>query len=193
MNAKPADASRGRLQFLLVAVVFAGPLILAAWMYYSGSAFAPKSGTNSGVLLQPIVSLTEILPESPIHAEAGDLWILLYSNDEACGDPCLETLYRLRQSRLMLGNDMIRVVRVFLHGDSAPDTVRLEEQHAGLITTTDKDLGELLERKRPPEMPAGGVYLIDPLGNLVMYFSPDLDPKDMVSDIEHLLRLSHIG
>jgi hypothetical protein len=39
----------------------------------------------------------------------------------------------------------------------------------------------------------GGVYLIDPLGNLVMYFPPDLDPKDAVRDIKHLLKLSNIG
>ena len=93
----------------------------------------------------------------------------------------------------MLGKDMNRVVRVFLHSESAPDTVFIEEQHTGLITTTDKGLGELLERKRPSEIPAGGCYLIDPLGNLVMYFSPELDPKDMVGDIDHLLRLSRIG
>jgi hypothetical protein len=50
-----------------------------------------------------------------------------------------------------------------------------------------------LEQKRPKEQRPGGCYLIDPLGNLVMYFPPDLDPKEMVGDIKHLLRLSHIG
>jgi hypothetical protein len=43
------------------------------------------------------------------------------------------------------------------------------------------------------DLPAGGYYLVDPLGNLVMYFRPDLDPSDMVDDIKHLLRLSRIG
>ncbi len=93
----------------------------------------------------------------------------------------------------MLGKDMPRVVRVFLHGDSAPDTVSLAQQHAGPITISDKDLGALLEEKRSAELQAGGCYLIDPLGNLVMYFLPGLNPKDMVADIKHLLKLSHIG
>ena len=46
---------------------------------------------------------------------------------------------------------------------------------------------------KPTELPAGGYYLIDPLGNLVMYFRPDMNPSDMVDDIKRLLRLSRIG
>ena len=117
----------------------------------------------------------------------------MYANLAQCDDACRNALVRLRQSRLMLGKDMPRVVRVFLHGDSGPDTVSLAQQHAGLITISDKDLGALLEEKRPAELQAGGCYLIDPLGNLVMYFLPGLNPKDMVADIKHLLKLSHIG
>jgi hypothetical protein len=39
----------------------------------------------------------------------------------------------------------------------------------------------------------GGIYLIDPLANLVMYFPPDLGPRELVDDVKHLLRLSRIG
>ena len=88
---------------------------------------------------------------------------------------------------------MGRVQRVFLHGASLPDTVFLADEHPGLITIIDSELDALLENKRPEELPAGGYYLIDPLGNIVMYFRPDLDPADMVDDIKHLLRLSRIG
>jgi len=93
----------------------------------------------------------------------------------------------------MLGKEMDRVRRVFLHGDSLPDTVFLTEEHPGLITIEDSSLSGLLNNKRPAELPAGGYFLIDPLGNLVMYFQPDLDPAKMVDDIKHLLRLSRIG
>ena len=54
-------------------------------------------------------------------------------------------------------------------------------------------LDALLNNKRPAELPAGGYYLVDPLGNLVLYFRPDLDPSEMVDDIKHLLKLSRIG
>lgn len=183
----------GRLQFLLIAAVFGVPLLLAAWMYYFNSSMTPDSGTNKGALLLPIVSLGDEVPQSEIHKARQNQWLMLYSNIGECDEECGQALVRLRQSRLMLGKDMRRVGRVFLHGDSLPDTVVLEEQHAGLIIMTDSKLSVLLEGKRPTTLASGGCYLIDPLGNLVMYFPPDLNPKEMVGDIKHLLKLSHIG
>ena len=183
----------GRLQLLSIAAVFVVPLLLAAWLYYSDTSLAPDSGTNNGALLLPIVSLREEMPESALHVIPSNQWLMLYPNIAGCDAKCDEALVRLRQSRLMLGKDMGRVGRVLLHGDSAPDTVDINEQHAGLITISDKALIRLLEQKRPQELQQGGCYLVDPLGNLVMYFSPDLNPKEMVGDIKHLLKLSHIG
>ena len=193
MTAEPKKAALGRLQLLGIAAVFAVPLALAAWMYYFDNSLAPGSGSNNGALLLPIVSLSDDLAQSEIHNIGSNQWLMLYANNDACDDQCDDALVRLRQTRLMLGKDMQRVKRVFLHGDSLPDTVTLEEQHAGLITMTDNDLNMLLEMKRPAELQPGGCYLIDPLGNLVMYFPPNLDPKEMVGDIKHLLKLSHIG
>ena len=51
----------------------------------------------------------------------------------------------------------------------------------------------VLDNKKPDALEAGGYYLIDPHGNLVLYFSPDIDPRDMVDDIKRLLKLSRIG
>ena len=183
----------GQPQMLLVAGFFLGPLMLAALMYYGGSYSAVDGGTNKGALLQPFVNLGEALPASRIHEIVEHQWLMVYSNTGLCGSECESSLLTLRQTRLMLGKEMDRVERVFLHGDTAPDTVFIEEQHTGLKTITDTGLGELLEGKRPVNLDNGGIFLIDPLGNLVMYFPPNLDPKDTVSDIKHLLRLSRIG
>lgn len=182
----------GRLQLSIIALVFFGPLILATWMYMTGR-LAPAGGTNHGALLQPVVNLEGVLPEWPALAPAQGRWLMLYANDSACDDGCRNALFRLRQTHLMIGKDMDRVARVFLHGDVLPDTVFLAEEHPGLISITDNGLMRLLEDKRPAELMPGGIFLVDPLTNLVMYFPPDLDPRDMVADVKHLLRLSHIG
>lgn len=184
---------KGRLQLALIALAFFGPLVLAAWLYFGGQGLQPRSRTNHGALLQPIVNVTEVLPDTAIAAHVGTSWLLIYVNEGDCDDACGQALYTLRQSRLMLGNDMDRLERVFLHGESAPDTVFLADEHAGLITLKDGSLTELLENKKPADLAAGGYFLIDPLGNLVMYFRPGLDPGEMVEDIEHLLKLSRIG
>ena len=184
--------TRGRLVFLLLAAVFLGPLALAAWMYHAGQ-LQPEGRTNHGVLLEPIVSLPDAVADSPLHTAGDGHWILLYANDAACNEACRDSLYTLRQSRLMLGRDMDRLVRVFLPGETPPDTLFLAEEHEGLVALQDSALQVLLNNKKPTEVPAGGYFLVDPLGNLVMYFEPGIDPSAMVEDIEHLLELSRIG
>lgn len=183
---------RGRLQLAIIALVFLGPLGLATWMYMSG-ALAPAGRSNYGVLLVPVISLADVAPESPVITIATGQWLMLYANTDQCADSCQAALYRMQQSRLMIGREMDRVVRVFLHGDSATDTVFTEGEQPGLKTINDKGLAMLLEQNRPSETMPGGIYLIDPLANLVMYFPPDLNPRDMVDDIKHLLKLSQIG
>jgi hypothetical protein len=173
-------------------LVFVGPLLLAAWMYF-GQSWQPAGRTNHGLLLDPIVSVWDELPSSPLMAESADHWLMIYANAAPCDAECRESLHLLRQSRLVLGNKMTRVLRVFLHGDSPPDKVFLEKQHQGLITIRDDGLFRLLTESTSGALMPGGIYLVDPLGNLVMYFSPDLDPGDMVDDIKHLLEFSRIG
>ena len=182
----------GQLQISIIALVFFGPLIVATWMYMTGQ-LTPAGHTNNGTLLDPIVNLAETLPESALVTRPGAPWQLVYANEELCEAACGEALYLLRQTRLMLGNEMDRVERIFLHGESPPDRVFLDDQHRGLITISDKGLGKLLEERRPKAQAPGGIYLVDPLDNLIMYFSPDIDPGDMVDDLKHLLELSRIG
>ena len=184
---------KGRIQLLLVAAVFLGPLALAAWLYFAGQGHSPDGRTNNGALLEPIVNLAELLPNSPLHEHGDGHWVLLYANPGACSDACEFSLYTLRQSRLMLGKEMDRLVRVFLRGDTAPDTVLLADEYKGLITLQDSSLNDVLDNKRPAALEAGGYFLVDPLGNLVLYFRPDIEPSAMVEDIKHLLELSRIG
>lgn len=184
---------RPSVQLGILALLFAGPLLVSFWLYYGGHALQPAARTNHGILLDPIIDLDEVAT-NPAWAEAArDHWVLLYANARECDDACRDALYTLRQSRLMLGQDMHRLKRVFLHGEAPPDRVFLDERHQGLATLEDRALQRELEALRPANADAGGYYLVDPLGNLVMYFPPDIVPGDMVDDIEHLLELSRIG
>ena len=191
MAAEP-KTGRGRAQLLMIALAFFGPLLLATWMYQSG-IFTPGGRTNYGELLEPVTNLHDVAPGSPVLAAGDGHWLMLYRDPSACAADCEAALYRLRQTRLMLGNEMDRVLRVFLHGVEPPDTVFIEGEHPGLITMNDKGLSDFLASRLPPDRVPGGIFLVDPLGNLVMYFPPDLDPRDMVDDMKHLLELSRIG
>lgn len=197
MSNEQPNKPRGRIKLALIAAVFLAPLAAAIWLYVASPGLAPAGRTNFGTLLEPIVNLDAELGSGSLatltDGAAEGRWLLIYASPEACAEPCRDELYRMRQARLMLGNDMQRVVRVFLHAEMGLDTVWLSEQHAGLITISNDGLAAVLTRKRPAGAGSGGLFLVDPLGNLVMHFAADLDPRDMVSDIEHLLELSRIG
>lgn len=186
-------AGSGRTQLLLIAAVFFSPLLLAAWLYYSGESAQPEGRANHGALLEPIINLRDSLPDSSLYEHTGERWLLVYKNAGDCDAACRQGLYTIRQTRLMLGKEMDRVQRIFLHGETPPDTVFLADEHQGLISLREERLSEQLEQKKPKSLAAGGYFLIDPHANLVMYFQPDIDPGDMVDDIKRLLKLSRIG
>ena len=193
MNTDNKPGKGARLQLILVALIFTVPIVAAMWMYFGDNGMRPEGTTNHGAVLDPVVNLRDELLEGPLLAELGDSWALIYLQTGACDDDCREALYKLRQSRLMLGNDMSRVVRVLLHGPEAPDTLFLDTEHAGLATVRDPAARQLLIDMRPPATAVDGYYLVDPLGNLVMYFPLDIVPRDLVDDLGHLLKLPRIG
>jgi hypothetical protein len=186
-------AAAGRLQFALLALVFFGPLFLAAGMYFTGPSFQPAGRTNHGDLLLPVIPIADELPDSSLLDNIGGRWLLVYSNSGACEADCERALYILRQSRLTLGNDRDRLGRVLLRRESATDTVNPGEDYAGTTVLIDDTLSEWLLDKKPEAAAPGGYFLVDPLGNLVMYFSPKIEPGAMIEDIEHLLEFSRIG
>ncbi len=193
MTDQGAAKPRGQLQLALIAAIFIGPLVLAAWLYYGGQSYQPEGRANHGVLLEPIVNLNDAVPGVELPAGSEAHWRLVYVNTGPCGDDCREGLYTIRQIRLMLGREMERVDRIFLHGEAPLDTLFIEAEHEGLVTLGEASLASYLQSRLPQETPGNGYYLVDPLGNLVLYFPPGITPRDMVSDIKRLLRLSRIG
>ncbi|MEM9401093.1 MAG: hypothetical protein AAGA44_01255 [Pseudomonadota bacterium] len=184
-------ASSGKVTLILVFLAFFGPMALAMWMYFSGQEV--KLGASNGTLLEPIVNINDTLPAVDALQSEEPLWRLAYVNEAECDEACVETLYIQRQSRKMLGREMDRLERLFLHGDLTPDTLFIESEHGDLWTGQDAALSSLLTSKLPAGEPTGGYFLIDPIGNIVLYFRPDMDPKDMVSDIKKLFKISQIG
>jgi cytochrome oxidase Cu insertion factor (SCO1/SenC/PrrC family) len=181
-----------------LAAVFLLPLLLSFWMYY-GSTWRPASLTNHGELIDP----ARPLPRAELREANGNVasanllnekWVLAYMGDGACDDACQRSLYFMRQTRLSLNNEMTRVGRVFLATGTCCNREFLEKEHPGLIVidATGPEAQELLSAF-PRTDQARSLYIIDPLGNLVMRYDTQDDPKGLLTDLKKLLRLSHIG
>lgn len=200
----PAAVRRGRRQLLALAALFFVPLGVAFWMYYGPAGWRPAGDASKGDLIDPARPLASlVLPTLDGAAtEAGFLrgkWTMLYVGDGLCDDRCRQALYLMRQSRIALNKDMDRVQRVFLVTGRCCDRGFLAKEHPDLLVARVEDAASavLLEPfpsyDGVPVAAAGRIYLVDPLGNLLMSYAPAAPDKALLSDLKKLLRLSHIG
>jgi hypothetical protein len=208
------DRLQGRL-LIGLAVLFFAPLGLSFYLYYGHGAWRPGGRVNAGDLIDPPRPLPSLaLPLQRSGDTAPDFlkhkWSLLYVEQGPCAERCRGILYETRQVRLALDRDMDRVQRVFIADEYCCDFKTLHEQHPDLLairlSPAAAPLLKLLPRGAagsgadPGEgaEPGGGanaqrIYVIDPLGNVMMSYAPDARPKGMLEDMKRLLRLSHIG
>ena len=113
-----------------------------------------------------------------------------------CDESCLRRLYDTRQVRLALDREMDRVQRVFVADSDCCELKALRASHPDLILVQDTEAAAPLLAMLPGEAAAQEshrVYLIDPLGNLMMFYPLDAPAKGMLEDMKRLLRLSQIG
>jgi cytochrome oxidase Cu insertion factor (SCO1/SenC/PrrC family) len=200
---RAATAAGSRRPLWLVLAAFLAPLALAFLLYYGVNGWRPSGTTARGDLVDP----PRPLPESSLATPDGAItstrflrghWSLVYIGAGSCDARCRKALSRMRQVRLALGDDRTRVQRVFLATGDCCDRSYLESEHPGLLTARLDDapgarmLAAFTLTERHVEQ-SGRVYIVDPLGNLMMSYPPDAPPKGMLEDLKKLLRLSHIG
>jgi len=190
----------GRGVLIGLAALFFVPLLGAFWLYYSGG-WRPKGSTNHGELISPAKPLAESnflnADGSPARPEfLQGKWTLLYIDDGSCNTACREALWTMRQTRLLLAEDMDRVQRVFIAEQNCCDSAFLSREHAGLETIQPSDEAAHLWLNQFPRNASGSkpyIFVVDPLGNLMMRFDSTQNPKGLLEDLEKLLKLSHIG
>jgi hypothetical protein len=199
----PRSAAHDRRQRRLLiglALMFFGPLGLSFYLYYGHVSWHPGGGVNAGNLIVPPRPLPSLaLPlQSSGETDSEFLrrkWTLLYVQQGPCAERCRTGLYETRQVRLALDRDMDRVQRVFIADGDCCDFQFLHQQHPDLIAVRMSPAAAPLLALLPQRDPASAerIYLIDPLGNLMMSYAPDAKPKGMLEDMKRLLRFSHIG
>jgi len=192
---------RSRLALVGLAALFFVPLAASFYLYY-GTSWRPDGGAQHGDLIDPARPLP---PASLARADGaptgseflrGD-WHIVYVGAGSCDTGCRDALLKSRQVRLALDKDVNRVSRVFLYEGAAPAQDFLSSEHPDLVAASlDGAAGEALLARFPQEPPprtSQRLYLVDPLGNLLMSYPPEAAPRAILTDLERLLKLSHIG
>ena len=185
-----ARPRRSTLTLWLILAVCAAPVALSYLAFY---LWRPASHVNYGELIEP-----HPLPPAQLTlhggrpfalAELKGEWVLLVAGRAACDDACRARLVYIRQVRLAQGKEAGRIERVWLVTDGAAPDPALLAEHPGLIVARERD-GRLVEALPAERSAADHVYVVDPVGNLMMRFPRDPDPRRMLKDIARLLRHS---
>jgi hypothetical protein len=192
VTAQTDRPARGNRTLWILLAVCAAPVIASYLAYY---VIQPAGRINYGDLLAPAPApeVRATRPDGrPLSlAEFRGKWVLLHVDSGACADACRRKLYASRQARTMQNAEAERIVRVWLVRDAMPPEPALLADHAGLeIAHASPDT--LLW------LPALGsaddyMYLVDPLGNLMMRFPANPDIKAFSRDLARLLKASRIG
>lgn len=203
---KANNKGRGRWKLLAVLAVCAAPLIASYFTYY---VIKPKGGvTNYGALIDPRQYPIPAMASTTLDGKPARLedykgkWIMLKVGPSDCQQDCQDQLFAMRQLRTMQGKEMERIERVWLITDNAPLETMLLRVNDG--TRMLRAPADVVQKWLPLEngvadQSSDHVYLIDPLGNLMMRFpkgavSSDVEKvKRVHKDIAKLLKASAIG
>lgn len=195
-DTRAAETRSGRWKMLAVLLVCASPVVASYFTYY---VIRPEGRRNFGELINPQRPLPSIATRS-LEGKPGQLtalkdqWLLLSVAGGSCDVHCEQNLYFQRQLRESLGREKDRLDRVWLINDDAPVRAALQPglDSFTALRVAPAALAQWLE-------PAAGqhlqdhIYLVDPLGNLMMRFPADMDASAAAKakrDLERLLRAS---
>jgi cytochrome oxidase Cu insertion factor (SCO1/SenC/PrrC family) len=197
---KYASSTLSRATPLVLLLVFMVPLLVATVLYFfHGSLPMPRLKTH-GILINPARPLerftAQTLAGKPLSLDdIRGKWTLVYVAGDKCDLYCEANLFKTRQVRLALGENIGRVQRLYLVIDrhTLNNLPSILSEHprmtvAAIDKTVQPTLTEVLGKA-----PEGQVYIIDPLGNVMMRYPPNATSKGMIKDLKHLLRASQIG
>ena len=191
--------NRKRLTLIALMALFLSPVI-AAWLW------TPDTFRNRGELIDPPRPLVNV---QMISADGNNVdlatlfgrWTYVFFIEAGCDESCEQLADAIERVRLSQGKNekRVRLMVVTLNPDSLssleeirlimPKTIVL-----GVSASKKKQLLRQFMLQGGESMPqSDSVFLVDPMGNLMMNYPVNTDPTDLRKDISRLLRASRVG
>ena len=187
-----AQASNSpRLMLLLLAALFFLPFVVGSGLFWLD--WRPAKFANHGELVQPPRALPENglrrIDGSPLPTSAlRGKWLLVLPVERTCDEGCQETLRQMAQLHLALNKEQRRVQRVLIVADGDPqDLAPVQQRFADLL---------IANRPSTPAWndafagQASGLYVVDPLANVMLRYADAKQLRGVLKDLERLLKVS---
>jgi hypothetical protein len=173
-------------EFWVLLLIFILPVGLGTLFFYLNPSYFSQNTVNYGELIRPVI-MTE---KSDIEVIGDDslegVWTLAYVTD-SCDSLCDQAVEDVKTVRTLINMDMRRIQRMLITKDgSMPQKDDENLIHASINNE------ELLSQLA--SFPKNSIFLIDPIGNFMLYYNPtDLNIKFVIKDLKRLLKYSRIG
>ncbi|EKO3811409.1 cytochrome oxidase biogenesis cluster protein [Vibrio harveyi] len=173
--------TKGRIVLVSLICLFALPAIIAKVVLSQG--WYETGVTNRGELVEPYITLEQLGQPSPLDEKA---WQLAYVLPPECKEQCQQQIHLMQQSHIALGKYQERVVPVIWTSEETNNVAQ------SIVVMQMND--SLSSRVK-----AGQMLIVDPLGQLVMSYTPEANEdlvrlsKDVLADLRKLLKLSRVG
>lgn len=179
--------SNPKKMLLIMAAVCGLPIVLSYLAFY---LWQPGRTMNYGELIEPPQRFAGQLVSAdgaPFSIDAlRGKWVLLHADKGACDDNCRQLIYYMRQARTAQGMERERIERVWIITDqSAPDANWLKDYPGMRVVRGAAQLPAPVDASRH-------IYLLDPLGNLILRYPENPIPKRIIKDLERLMKYSNV-
>lgn len=187
-----------RMVIILFAVAFL-PFFAAVLVYKTGWGL-PEGRTNNGMLIKPTLTLEKLVLNEIKHNEKiktpnQHTWWLLTFDNGSCEAACQKAVWKIRQINIALAKNQERVQHgLIITNDLSPTMQPFLKEYPGLVIF--KTQPEMLKKwsNELPELVKNNLIMIaDPLGNVMLYYTTEQNPRDILKDLNHLLKSSTIG
>ena len=172
---------------------------IAAYGYYFLGDF--KQFSNNGDLINPVIDIEalKLNDESGQSVERESLtkkWRMLLIVGSDCDAVCQSSLYNMRQINVALGKHYDRFRHMVIHtyqmNTELADLIQAEYKDA-LHAYTDEQTLDSVFKPVDQNIYSNSIYIMDPIGNIMMRFKTGMDPKVILKDLNRLLKISQIG
>ncbi|EAR09803.1 hypothetical protein [Reinekea blandensis] len=180
-----------KTQLLIILLTPILVVISSSALYFSGWLI-PEETSNNGTLLDPVLSVTDF-GLAPVEITDERQWQLIQFSPN-CTQACLDKVYTQRQMHIALGKYQPRIQRVLMTNTDVSAALGTEYPQLNTSGVRMSDLSQALVSRVPAnDLTDHPVFVVDPFGNIMLYFTSEHDYKAQMSDLKKLLKNSTIG
>ena len=183
-----------------VVIAFVAPVVAAYALFFLG--ITPPAFSNKGELLNPIIDVESFALTDDSNKTLGrdeitkHKWHMVYFAGASCDDACNQILYNMRQINIAVGKNANRLRRLLVHlekpGEEFQSLIAEEDPDAEHAHADAATIAAALQEVGA-EFRSNEVYIMDPLGNIMLRFTQDQPYKDLLHDLNKMFKVSQIG